>query len=861
MSEMRNVVPFRPCPTRTHGADVPDCVCADAPLLDEVRTDDESMSFDAPTPDNVVLRVSLFNSQLDNSPKAKQATWARIVEILTPERPPVVSSAKARPAWSPAVYAPGATRSNAAVLSVSMLALDVDDGTEPEKGIALFGDNARLLHSSWSHQREKKGTTCARWRLVVPFTDPCPPARWDRVWRGAQLVAKQAGVTVDSAVDSTSELYFLPALRDEEQPWVALVGEGGLLDWRDLEKLVPPTVAKPRLATSDPLPFVPSRSAVESRIAGMVRVKCAEIEKAESRHEVLLSAGRYIGGLCARYQIDPSPFVPSILAAAGDSNDAPRTLQDALEYGQSEPCDLPPDRPSTPRKDTSGRWVNPTDGANDDVQIENLARLAHTDLGNAKRLDARYGLNLRWSEGKESWLVWLGTHWEWDERRQAHRWSQDTVERLADEVAHFQSRLNLIGEIAKEGEPEDVTKKRSDLKGWRDAAKKHAFASQSTSRIAAAPAEARALAGKAVALEDLDTEPWLLNLLNGTLDLQTGELHPHNRDNLITRLAPVEYDPSAGCPYWTAFMAEVFPVDSVRRFVQRALGYSLTGIVREQVWFVLKGEGSNGKSTVLEIVRTVLGKYAIAVPASVLEQQLHEKHETELVDFKGARFSSGTEPRKGRKWDAEKVKRLTGEDRIKARGMRENFSEFNPTHKLWVACNGMPSTDDDSHGFWRRILMIPFTVQFRRPEDVADDRKLADPTLGAKLRSELPGILNWMLEGLREWQAGGLQVPKECVAAAQEYRAEQDEVAQFVADQCEVVHGFSTSSAELFRGYRRWREDQGMPGHGVSQVMFGRKLPKSVTSSTSGGRAIRHGIRFKEPTPEEALGPDPPDGW
>lgn len=304
--------------------------------------------------------ISAFSSQTDNAPKLGSVSWADLVAKLTPSRPPTAPKDR-RPAWSPATYPAGSRRSNATVVAVSLLVADVDDGTDPERVLSLFEGHARLVHTSWSHQREKRGQTCARCRLVVPFATPVHPDQWERVWRGAELVAARAGITIDSAVDSPSELYFLPCLRDDDQPWWFGVVDGEPLDWRALPEAPAKEKAKPPPASS--LPF--AGDAIDKRIAGMVRVKCDEISRAPSRHEALLAAARYVGGLCARYQVDPDQHAAALIAAAGDSNDAVRTCRDGLAYGAAEPVDLPPDRPlSRPnREDSHADWDGDTSAA------------------------------------------------------------------------------------------------------------------------------------------------------------------------------------------------------------------------------------------------------------------------------------------------------------------------------------------------------------------------------------------------------------------------------------------------------------------------------------------------------------------
>jgi putative DNA primase/helicase len=843
---------FRPCPMPRHGADVPGCVCTE---FHPPQLENEGIGWDGiANLAQLQFDLSVFRSQHDNVPKHRRYTWAELVAKLTPETPPVIPNGRDRPAWSPASYPPDVLRRNATVRSVSLLVGDVDDGTDPEHVLnTLFPGYACLVHTSWSHQREKKGITCARSRFAVPLASPVPPDEWERVWRGLQHLTKHVGIAIDPAVDSPSEIYFLPCLRDAAQPWWFGHRDGAVFDWHTLPEA--PAAAKPKPSIVGDLfshrgPGSGSGATPEARIAGFTRGKCDEIARAESRHEALLRASKWIAGLCARYTVDPAPFAAQLLDAAGDSNDAERTCRDGFEYGRNEPCDFPPDRPMPGRTISSGNGQSaPPDEPLVDLSI--LSWLPHTDLGNAKRLDARHGADLRWSAVRESWIVWVGTHWEWDEHELPHRWAQDTVERIGEEIGHLQSALTALGPF-QEGEPEATTRRRESLEARVKSARKHAVTSQMSPRIKAASTEAKALPGRAVSMDDLDTEPWLLNTLSGTIDLRTGACRPHQRTDLITRVAPVQYDPDATCPRFLRFVESVFPNADVRSFVQRAVGYSLTGDVREQVWFVLKGEGSNGKSTFIDVIHLLLGQYATTVPRTVLEQQPYDRHEAELVDLKGARFASGNEPRKGKRWDAERIKQMSGNDRIKARGMRENFFEFDPSHKLWVACNDAPSTDDTSHGFWRRLVVIPFVVRFRKPEEPEDDRPLADLDLAAVLERELPGILNWALAGLADWMQHGLRIPPACLLAAREYRKEQDEVQRFVADCCDLVPGVSVRGSVLFAAFRQWRDAQGLSGRMLSSVQFGKGLTDAgILQFDGAGRvSMRSGIRLK---PDEVL--------
>jgi len=276
----------------------------------------------------------------------------------------------------------------------------------------------------------------------------------------------------------------------------------------------------------------------------------------------------------------------------------------------------------------------------------------------------------------------------------------------------------------------------------------------------------------------LDADPFLLNCLNGTLDLLTGKFRAHSPSDYLTKILNVDYHADAQCPRWEAFIYEIFGGDQyLINFVHRALGYSITGDVSEQVFFICYGEGQNGKSTLTGLMTLLLGDYATAAAPDLLIAKHHENHLTEIAALCGARFVPTAEVKADAKWDEAKIKRLTGGDVISAHRMREDQWQFIPTHKFWIPVNHRPTTADNTFGFWRRVRMIPFMVT------IPIDKQ--DKNLPEALKAEMPGILAWLVRGCQQWREHGLGMAKAVEMATESYRNPQNDLDGFM-DQCSV---------------------------------------------------------------------------
>jgi putative DNA primase/helicase len=436
-----------------------------------------------------------------------------------------------------------------------------------------------------------------------------------------------------------------------------------------------------------------------------------------------------------------------------------------------------------------------------------------TDMGNAVRLVNLHGRDLRYIPEFRKWLVWDGWRWLMDEDGEIMRRAKSTATAIYTEAKK-----------AAEASEKDMADKLAS----------HASKTQSANRIKAMIELAQSEPGIPVRTGELDQNNYLLGVTNGVINLRTGALREPRQADHITKQAHVAYEPDAQAPLFVAFLQRIMGGNqALVDFIQRAIGYSLTGDTGEQCLFFLHGSGANGKSTLLNAIKELLGDYAMQCPAETLMvKQGGGSIPNDIARLRGARFVATSETEDGRRFAEAMIKQLTGGDVIAARFLFAEYFEFTPNFKIWLGANHKPVIRGDDYAIWRRIRLVPFTVTIP-PEQ-------RDKNLPEKLRNEYPGILAWAVQGCMEWQIQGLNPPPEVIAATDEYKSEMDLIGKWIEECCITKPNATAKASSLYGNYKRWVEDNG--GHPLSNTKFGLKLGDRGFSKEKSGTVVYRGI-------------------
>jgi len=379
----------------------------------------------------------------------------------------------------------------------------------------------------------------------------------------------------------------------------------------------------------------------------------------------------------------------------------------------------------------------------------------------------RYHRDWRYVAGWGKWLVWDGQRWR----------TEDTL-----------AATDLIRSVCRQ------TAVRADNP-------KVAAKLASASTVGGVERLARADRRHAATTDEWDADPWLLNTPGGVVDLKTGRMRPHERADRMTKITTAT--PSGDCPTWKQFIDEVTGGDKeLQSYLQRMVGYALTGSTQEHALSFLYGTGANGKSVFVNTLATILGDYATNAPMDTFMETRTDRHPTDMAGLRGARFVAAIETEQGKRWAESKLKNLTGGDKISARFMRQDFFEFFPQFKLFVAGNHKPAIRNIDEAMKRRLHLIPFTIT------VPPERR--DKNLQQKLLAERDGILAWAVQGCLDWQRHGrLSPPQRVVDATEEYFEAEDALGRWLDERCVREANAKSLTAELFNDWKPWAEAAG----------------------------------------------------
>lgn len=473
----------------------------------------------------------------------------------------------------------------------------------------------------------------------------------------------------------------------------------------------------------------------------------------------------------------------------------------------------------------TGEMDDESEGSDDPEPLQEDAPNL-TDLGNARRLVRDYGENLRYVT-EWGWLGWNGRHWELDASGVAERYARRVVRDM-----YRDARILRKKQQSKTG---------SDLLRW-------AFKTESSGRLDAMVHQAQFDATIVARSSAFDTDPWLLPCANGSLDLRTGLLRESSQLDYATKASPVVYNSAAPSPTWDAFLLKVLPDADVRSFVQRYAGYTLTGSTDEQCLVFLHGAGSNGKSTLLGLIQQALGDYATQTPPETLmvKKSGGGGIPNDIAALAGKRMVTTIEVEDGKRLAESLIKSLTGQDLITARFLRREFFSFRPVFKVWLAANHKPVIRGTDHAIWRRIHLVPFSVQ------ITDAERRGDPTFLARIKEELPGILHWCVQGCIDWQKNGLNPPATVRKATEDYQSEMDMIGPFIDECCVLQKGKETYAGPLYQSYVAWCQQNGEEA--IKQRSFGGKLAEKGLERDrgSGNKHLWRGILLRADAPKTA---------
>lgn len=750
------------------------------------------------------FRFATVPNDTDTSIEAHTESWEEFIKRFSnpPER-----EEKAGPAFIPAIFKQD-KRADANVAVVTALALDFD--AKNGRTVSAADIQAKVTGRYVDHTTHSSTPEKVRRRVIIPYARPATPAEHAATY--TKMAALFNGA-LDTSCRNPSHHFYFPAVRPGHlNDYELVVHDGPLLEPLPAVEMPPASM----LEDSGPVGQLGENELTDRECKMLERVRSIDVPGDRSKRDFMvacelialeatdaevgrvLRAGFWHNKYPNVYGTPRRSYLGHVIANA--RKEAGTHVEDSLNAGNTKAV---AQRRAVPK--VAGK----------------VLQRPRTDTGNAERLVDAFADQLRYCPQTEQWMRWDGTRWRWDDDGAAQRAMKAVVRSIYTEAKKHpdeEERVKLGKWAVK-----------SESAGLREAA------------LRLAQTETPLLVNAAL----LDADPFLLGVRNGVLDLKTFKLLPPQPGQFLTKQAFVEFDPRTRCPLWLAFLDKVFLRDSgLISYVQRAVGYMLTGNVMERAFFFLYGEQTGtGKSTFAGTLQSLLGDYAVKAKSETFMRASFVSNNAprpDILALRGARMVTASELGDQQRFDEEKLKDMVGGmDTLSERNLHSKHMQvFQPTFKLVLYGNKKPRLRPDDDAVWGRLHMIPFDVVIPPAEQ--------DKTLGDKLRGEFSGILNWALAGCAEWQRlGDLNAPQQVRATGDKYRSSQDLVGQFISDWCALQLENSVYGGDLYNAFQQWSFHNGH--HPVSNNRFAEQLERKgyKKDTMSGGKRRWRGIELK----------------
>lgn len=782
------------------------------------------MSAASTSPPPLALEYTTFRSITDKAAHRATSTWPELVDKLM--HPDEHATKKDCPLLKLATFGDqrspnGALRHADNMNEITGVECDYDgEKVSIEQARALL-DTAKiacLLHTSASHTTERP-----RWRVLCPLSVPCMVA--DRRRYVGMLNTALGGILAPESFTDAQPFFYGKVSGVDYQ---ALRVKGHPID-SDEHSGIEPTYPKECTAKAQQGPYLPAVAPADDldRAIGLNRVNSQTLEDLKSAlardpatGKPWIDADDRVTWIAVAHDLkclgekgyalwsDWGAISPKFK----DGRDDPRSVWDNCAGERA-------DYRAVFTKAQANGWVNPKSAQAIAANTTAENRVDRTDMGNVNVLAGLSKGDIRYVPETKHWLCWRNEQWTPDHS------GENVQSHLIQVAEHYAEQVLKLRTQAQD--PLLDTSGRKHLERDAENLNKWARNCRNRNTLAAMRGMAECDGRFTLSAEKLNTDPWLIGVNNGVVDLRTGTLRPASRDEFVTRRSPVAFNPEATAPRWHQFIAEItstpstttpkgfVPRPELARYLQKALGYCLSGSVQEHKMFICVGEGSNGKSVLLDTVLRLLGDYGQTMAPEALMSSVRDADAERATPFKfklvGARAAFSAETKDGQKLDMALVKQHTGGGFLTARALHGAALTFEITHKLWLMTNHRPGIDHLDAATRGRLHIIPFDMRWNRPGEVGSDpnKPNADPTLADILKGEAEGVLAWLVAGAQDYAREGLAAPADVARMTREYFDEQDPLGQWLAscEECEVKQG--ETAATLHTHYRQWCEAEG----------------------------------------------------